>query len=115
MKAMLEVEMSKKLKAGAAGNSVSNVKMISSIEKYVEFNSSFEMQLNHWIVETYHPFTACETPSFRELCHSSNMKAPNIGVYKRFIINGVRMLKNQIKDNFTRSQCQYHKRCMGIM
>ncbi len=79
---MLEEEISKKLRADPASNSVGNVKVQSSIEKYVEFNSTFEAKLTHWIVQTYQPFTACEHPCFREMCRSLNMKAPNIGVYK---------------------------------
>ncbi len=58
-KNMLEEEISKKLRADPASNSVSNVKVQSSIEKYVEFNSSFEVKLiTHWIVQTYQPLTA---------------------------------------------------------
>jgi hypothetical protein len=80
---MLEVEISKKLRADPASNSVSNAKVQqSSIEKYVEFNSSFEAKLTHWIVQTYQPLTACDHPCFREICCSVNMKAPIIGMYK---------------------------------
>jgi hypothetical protein len=80
---MFKVEISKKLRADPVSNSVSSVEVQqSSIEKYVEFNSSFEAKLTHWIVQTYQPLTACEHPCFREMCCSLNMKAPNIGMYK---------------------------------
>jgi hypothetical protein len=75
---MLELEMAKKFR----GDELGNVKVQSCIDKYVEFNASFVMKLTRWIVQTYQPLNACENQSFRDMCRSSNMKAPYIGVYK---------------------------------
>ncbi len=80
--AMLEADMAKKFRADTASDLGSDVKVQSCIDKFVEFNSSFEAKLTHWIVQTYQPLTACENPFFRDMCQSLNMKAPNIGVYK---------------------------------
>jgi hypothetical protein len=63
-KAMLESEITKKFRADAE----SHVKVQSCIDKYVEFNSSFEAKLTRWIVQTNQPLSACENPFFREMC-----------------------------------------------
>jgi hypothetical protein len=75
---ILELEMVKKFR----GDELGNVKVQSCIDKYVEFNTSFETKLTRWIVQTYQPLNACENQSFRDMCRSLSMKAPYIGVYK---------------------------------
>jgi hypothetical protein len=79
---MLEEEMAKRLKTETSSESLGSSKVQSSIESFVAYAPSFERSLMSWIVQTYQPLSACEHPSFREMCRSLNLKAPTVGVYK---------------------------------
>ncbi len=79
--AMLEEEISKKSRPNTASKS-NDVKVQSSIDKFVEVCSGFDKTLTDWVIQTYQPLHACQHPSFRAMCHSLNLKAPIIGLYK---------------------------------
>jgi hypothetical protein len=75
----LDEEMTKKLRNDADSD---NSKVQLSLDSFVKHGPSFKKKLVSWIVQTYQPLSACEHPSFREMCQSLNLKAPNGGVYK---------------------------------